>query len=147
MSYSRLRKGRVSEQGRAYFITTVTASRVNLFEDWRCARLLVREMRTLHEAGVVQSIAWVVMPDHLHWLFVLQEGCIGAVMKLLKGRSARKLKPFCAFKSVWQPAYYDQALRDNQDLKTFARYIVANPLRAGLVKRMGDYPHWDAEWL
>jgi hypothetical protein len=28
-----------------------------------------------------------------------------------------------------------------------ARYIVANPLRAGLVEHLGDYPHWDAVWL
>ncbi|MFV3290267.1 transposase, partial [Pseudomonas sp. NY11955] len=28
-----------------------------------------------------------------------------------------------------------------------ARYIVANPIRAGLVSRVGDYPHWDAVWL
>jgi len=28
-----------------------------------------------------------------------------------------------------------------------ARYIVANPLRAGLVERLGDYPLWDAVWL
>ncbi len=28
-----------------------------------------------------------------------------------------------------------------------ARYIVANPLRAGLVKKLGDYPYWDSIWL
>jgi len=28
-----------------------------------------------------------------------------------------------------------------------ARYIVMNPKRAGLVERVGDYPHWDAIWL
>jgi len=28
-----------------------------------------------------------------------------------------------------------------------ARYIVANPLRAGLVESVRDYPHWDAIWL
>jgi len=28
-----------------------------------------------------------------------------------------------------------------------ALYIVANPLRAGLVERLGDCPHWDAVWL
>jgi hypothetical protein len=28
-----------------------------------------------------------------------------------------------------------------------ARYIIANPLRAGLVDRIGDYPLWDAMWL
>jgi putative transposase len=38
-------------------------------------------------------------------------------------------------------------LRDEDDVKDWARYIVANPVRAGLVKRVGDYPHWDAVWL
>jgi hypothetical protein len=28
-----------------------------------------------------------------------------------------------------------------------ARYIVANPLRAGLVSRVGHYPFWNAVWL
>jgi putative transposase len=32
-------------------------------------------------------------------------------------------------------------------MTSIARYIVANPLRAGLVERLGDYPHWDAVWL
>jgi hypothetical protein len=26
------------------------------------------------------------------------------------------------------------------------RYIVGNPLRAGLVTGLGDYPHWDTQW-
>jgi hypothetical protein len=28
-----------------------------------------------------------------------------------------------------------------------ARYIVANPLRAGLCRHLGDYPLWDSVWL
>jgi hypothetical protein len=38
-------------------------------------------------------------------------------------------------------------LRKDEDLQTVARYIVANPLRAGLVEKIGDYPLWDAIWL
>ena len=28
-----------------------------------------------------------------------------------------------------------------------SRYVVANPLRAGLVERIGDYPYWNAVWI
>jgi hypothetical protein len=38
-------------------------------------------------------------------------------------------------------------LRQDEDVARVARYVVANPLRAGLVKRIGDYPLWDAAWL
>ena len=46
-----------------------------------------------------------------------------------------------------QDGYHDHALRQEEDLRAVARYIIANPVRAGLVERIGDYPHWDAAWL
>ena len=49
--------------------------------------------------------------------------------------------------AVWQPGFHDRALRKNEDLVTASRYIVANPVRAGLVEHIADYPHWDAVWL
>jgi len=49
--------------------------------------------------------------------------------------------------SVWQDGFHDHALRREEDLKEVARYIIANPVRAGLVTRVGDYPLWDACWL
>lgn len=48
---------------------------------------------------------------------------------------------------VWQRGFHDRALRQEEDLIATARYVVANPLRAGLVDRIGDYPWWDAVWL
>ena len=42
---------------------------------------------------------------------------------------------------------YDHALRADEDVLAAARYIVANPLRAGLVGSIRDYPFWDAVWL
>jgi len=38
-------------------------------------------------------------------------------------------------------------LRNDEDLLDVARYVVANPVRAGLVPRVGDYPFWNAVWL
>ena len=48
---------------------------------------------------------------------------------------------------VFQKGFYDHAVRDDEDLRALARYLVANPVRAGLVDRVNDYPHWDAVWL
>jgi putative transposase len=48
---------------------------------------------------------------------------------------------------VWQRGFHDHALRKEEDIVSVARYIVANPVRDGLVRRIGDYPHWDAVWL
>ena len=48
---------------------------------------------------------------------------------------------------LWQTGYYDHAIRKDEDIQAIARYIVANPIRAGLVTKVGDYSHWDAVWL
>lgn len=42
---------------------------------------------------------------------------------------------------------HDRGLRGEESLIEVARYIVANPLRAGLTDRIGDYPYWDSVWL
>ena len=144
-----LRRGRVSLAGGAYVVTTVTQARRPLFADWSRGRLLVAEMRRLHEAGWVNSLAFVVMPDHLHWLFVLGgERCMEEVIRRLKGRSARALNAAAGRTGrVWQPGFHDHGVRREEDLRVLARYVVANPLRAGLVERLADYPLWDAVWL
>ncbi len=149
MSYENLRKGRINQPGRAYFITTVTFDRKTLFLDFYIARILVSVMRQLHDSGKVISLSWVIMPDHLHWLFQLNEGNnLCEVIKALKAISAQQINRYAGSKgSVWQKAYYDRAIRDNEDLRSIAKYIVANPLRASIVGEIVDYPHWEAIWL
>lgn len=83
-----LRSGRVSEANRAYLLTTVTYQRRPTFQDWRLARLLIAEMRRLHDQQLVHSLAWAVMPDHLHWLVQLQAMPLSKLVLQLKSRSA-----------------------------------------------------------
>jgi REP element-mobilizing transposase RayT len=150
MGYDDLRKGRFSESGRAYFVTTVLNQRdKRYFSDFVCARLVIGNFKRLHDEQAVNSIAWVVMPDHVHWLFQLgSTATLSAVMKLFKARSARQVNDYLGNnQSLWQKSFYDHGLRSEEDLKGIARYIVANPLRAGLVEHIGEYSHWDAIWL
>lgn len=150
MSYDDLRKGRYSERQRAYFVTTVLAERERrYFADFFCARCVVAEMRTLHDAEALSSLAWVVMPDHVHWLFQLGEKTdLSAAVKRFKACSARRVNGHLKRQgTLWQKSFYDHALRQDEDVRGVARYIVANPLRAGLAENIGDYPLWDAIWL
>lgn len=143
-----LRKGRYSETGRIYLLTTVTRGREPIFLDFRAARCCICAMRYQHERGCVASLAFVVMPDHLHWLVELREGDLACLMKSLKCRVTNRVNAVSGRSgSLWQSGYHDHALRRDEDLKAVARYLVANPLRAGLVENLADYPHWDAVWL
>nr|WP_238704626.1 transposase [Pseudomonas nabeulensis] len=144
----RLRHGRYSELGRSYLITIVVHQRQRLFTDLFLGRLLVAELRQVHERGWVDSVAWVIMPDHIHWLFELKQQTLADVVRCIKSRSTLTINRRRQCKErVWQPGYYDRAVRVEDDIRTMARYIVANPLRAGLVDRVGNYALWDASWL
>ncbi|WP_339461809.1 REP-associated tyrosine transposase [Pseudomonas sp. EA_105y_Pfl2_R69] len=145
---SNLRRGRYSEPERLYLLTSVLLQRRPLFNDFALARLLVKELRVAHEQQQVASLAWVVMPDHLHWLVQLQTGSLEQLMRRIKSKSARQINQYLGTQGpIWQQGYHDRALRKDEGLQSAALYIVANPLRAGLVKRIGNYPLWDAVWL
>ncbi|MCW8900734.1 MAG: transposase [Gammaproteobacteria bacterium] len=149
MSFNELRKGRFSEEGRVYFVTMVTQERTPYFTNFYMTRKAIQQIRLLHDEEKVYSYAWVIMPDHMHWLFQLNDNqSLPKVVNLFKGRTARVLNNVINNKGkFWQPAYFDHAVRNDECIKQIARYIVANPLRANLVDRIEDYPHWDADWL
>jgi putative transposase len=143
-----LRKGRVSLTGQVYLLTSVTHGRKPLFASWQLGRLVVKEFRHAHETGFCESLAFVVMPDHFHWLLTLGNAKLPKLIRQVRSRSAIEINRANSTNGqIWQRGYHDHALRKEEDLQETARYVVANPLRAGLVERLADYPLWDAIWL
>ncbi len=143
-----LRKGRFSELGRIYFITACTAGREPLFTTGDVAGLLCREFARVEDEASRITFAWVVMPDHVHWLLQLRcDALLSDVVRRFKGRSARRVNA-CLGRSgkLWQRGFHDHALRRDDDVRTTARYLINNPVRAGLVEHAGQYPYWDTIW-
>ena len=139
-----LRKGRFSEPGRAYLVTTVTQGRRPVFTDLQLGRVVVRELIM----APAETLAYALMPDHLHWLLVLGEADLGTVVRTLKSRSGIAVNRVLGLSGpFWQKGYHDRAVRQEEDLRALARYVIANPVRAGLVERVGDYSLWDAVWV
>src|SRR5690554_8072289 len=130
-----LRAGRRSEHGRAYLITTTTHRRRRLFHDLKLSRLVID---TIHRADhQAKTLCYCLMPDHLHWLMQLNAGfSLASVMQTVKSISAHRIRSAIPELQapIWQDGYHDRALRREEDLRDLARYVVANPLRAGLVK-------------
>jgi putative transposase len=144
-----LRRGRVFLSGQIYHVSTTTAGRCRLFNDFTagCAAARCFESRAI--LGDAEMLAWVLMPDHVHWLIGLgRQFTLGTLVGRLKAISARNVNRACGRNgTVWAPAYHDHALRGDEDLTPVARYIVANPLRAGLVQSVAHYPFWNAVFL
>lgn len=143
-----LRTGRYSEPGHIYLLTAVTELRRPVFPDFHLGRLVVNQLRHAHDDGIVRSIAWVVMPDHCHWLVELRTKTLGELMCRFKSRSSITVNKACrSSERIWQRGYHDRAVRQEEDIKNIARYIIKNPIRSQLTSRIGDYPLWDACWI
>ena len=81
------------------------------------------------------------MPDHLH---LLVEGTSDAANLVafahgLKQRTAYRYRRGHD-EALWQKGYYEHVIRDDEATLDVARYILANPVRAGLVLEPHDHP-------
>lgn len=146
----RLRTGRHTEAGRPYLITSVTDGRQPALRNFDCGVEVSRVLEHYRTREWCASWAWVVMPDHVHWLVSPCGGVsLSKLMEAFKALSARRVNRVLGRtgRRLWQPGYHDHALRQAEDLRVMARYVIANPVRAGLVRSVRDYPFWDASWL
>jgi putative transposase len=147
--YSALRRGRVSIPGQPYLLTTATDRRRDLFDDFERATAFCRELHGRQVFADHDLLCWVLMPDHWHGLLVLGEHeSLARCMQRFKSVSALALRRLDAgIGNVWARGYHERAVRSSESLIESARYVIANPVRAGLAARAGSYPFWDAAWL
>lgn len=81
------------------------------------------------------------MPDHAHLLVEAKTDSSNAL------RFISRSKQFSGFhyqqrhgQRLWQRYGYERVLREDEDTRRVARYIVNNLLRRGLVANAKDYP-------
>jgi putative transposase len=86
-------------------------------------------------------LAYCFIPDHVHLLVEgLEENadCKKFIVKCKQCSAHAYAKAFGS--RLWQPFGYEHVLRDEEKLHVVARYILENPVRAGLAKSVADYP-------
>ena len=147
MSRQRLRLGRRSLIGHAYLLTTVCQGRRRWLDNADASRIIAEQFQRLEQQGLATSLAWVAMPDHVHWLMELRASTLEHIMQRLKSGSSLALNRLHGRSgAIWQPGYHDHAIRSDESLQRHAAYILANPIRAGLATRIGEYPHAWCRW-
>jgi len=140
-----LRKGRFSEAGRAYFLTFAVDRRQQLLIG-ALAQCFVEHLLKWQREMRFALLAFVVMPDHIHLLGILTgQRQLSEVVRILKGRTGRTLNSLLGQSgSFWQSAFYDHAVRREENLEAITRYIQENPVRQGLVVDPSEYPYSSA---
>ena len=124
-----------------YFVTTVTIDRVKAFsrlEFGRIAEQLLFEI-ALKEGFAVS--AYCLMPDHVHLLLTAtrEDSNLRTMVSGWKQRTGFTWSRSHS-RRLWQHGYWDRVLRDGEDALSIARYVIENPVRAGLAAQAADYP-------
>jgi putative transposase len=125
-----------------YFLTICTFNRQKFFVDAATVSDTLLQFRKTSTAEAFEISAYCFMPDHGHFLVEgLTDGSdFTRFCKLAKQRSGR-LHARQHGGPLWQEGYYDRVLRESDDSLTVARYLLCNPVRAGLVAAPIDYPY------
>jgi len=86
---------------------------------------------------------YVLMPDHLHLFITFGPDSISlsAWMKSLKNAISKCLKSASYPPRHWQKGYFDHLLRSEESYDQKWLYVRDNPVRAGLVKTVEDWPY------
>ena len=86
---------------------------------------------------------YVIMPDHVHcFIRVGQNGRLSDYVRLLKQSVSKTVKALCGpLTHYWQPGFFDHLLRHGESYSQKWLYVEQNPVRAGLVSRVEDWPY------
>jgi putative transposase len=134
--------------GGTYFFTVVTAGRRPLFADPWARHFLGQMMREVRNESPFETVAIVLLPDHLHAIWTLPQGddryparwqaikagftsrwlaAGGQEMNVSRGYSAQRRR------GVWQARFIEHTIRDETDLSDHADYLHYNPVKHGYV--------------
>jgi len=145
---------RTRAKGATYFFTVVTY--------WRQPVLCLPEsldamkdvMRNVAERYPFQTDAWVVLPDHLHFVWTLPEGDSNYSMRwaVVKKELTKRLSSSIRADGapsrsrqrrregmLWQRRFWEHRIRDEQDYRTHMDYIHFNPVKHGLAASPKDW--------
>ena len=90
--------------------------------------------------------AWAILPNHVH--AILQPRTeLPTIMRWLKGRTARKANQLLrrTGTTFWQDESFDHWIRSRDELQELIRYVENNPVTAGLVERVEEWP-WSSAY-
>ncbi len=129
-------------------LTFTTSDRRPVFSGFDTACLASRTLAAASSWPSASLLAWVLMPDHWHGLIQLGDEHLSRCVSRAKSAATRQWHgDHAGAGPLWAPGFHDHGLRREESLLQVARYIVLNPVRAGLVRSCTDYPFWDAVWL
>lgn len=123
--------------GARYFVTICLRERAAGLTDEPCSSAIRDAWE--RAAPEAETLGALIMPDHLHWLFVLGRRL---TLSQIIARFKSHTRPALATGGLsWETNYWDRRLRPEDGTESFGAYIYLNPYRAGLIPYTQPWPH------
>jgi putative transposase len=121
-------------------VTIGVRNREPVFKDIDYGLCCVDLLRDLRSGGG-RIYAYCFMPDHVHLLIGVRSGiALPDLIRTWKSRCYRIRRGLGMVDPFWQRSYFDHAIRDDEDLRAAAEYVLQNPVRAGIARSFREYP-------
>ena len=127
----------------AYSVTSCTFGRRPIFTAARRVEDVRGQLLQQAQRHRFDVCAYCFMPDHVHVLLeaTATDSDVRRLMNTWKQKTGYAYKRATGCR-LWQNGYYDHVLRRDEDRLRVMAYLLANPLRAGLVEDSRRYPFW-----
>jgi REP-associated tyrosine transposase len=127
---------------RQYFLTFCTQSRRPCFVTDDAVATVRTQIERAAAEQAIALLAYCYMPDRVHFLAEGKAENSDCLQFVACGKQYSAYHYTAKFKHrLWQPYGYEHTLRSDEAAISVARYILENPVRAGLVTRIEDYPY------
>ena len=121
-----------------YFITICTHEHHCIFGLPNClnqmgiiAETEIMNLSVHYETVLIDK--FVVMPNHIHMILVIEEGLnnpnLNQIVAQYKSGVTRKIREILPDMRVWQRSYHDHVIRDQNGYEKIWTYIENNPLK------------------
>jgi len=124
-----------------YSLTWCCYYRQRLFSQADRVELVRAQFLRAGEEAEFDNVAYCFMPDHVHKVIKgrLATSDARKYIKLAKQYSGYYYKQAFGTR-LWQRYGYDRICRSEPEPSKWVAYVIENPVRAGLAKRIEDYP-------
>jgi putative transposase len=125
-----------------YSLTVCVHGRRRSLSDPALFSAILLQIRRAADANDFHLLAYCFMPDHLH-LVVEGRSPAADLHRFVKAWKQKTGFDYAkqTGSRLWQVGFFDHVLRSNESTARHVAYILANPVRAGLARTVGEYPY------
>jgi len=126
--------------GAAFLVTVCAVRGTAPFHDPHRANIVARRLLAARNSRRGPVVAYCVMPDHVHIVLAGAPDVVQWVREFKAGTTA-ELRREDPGARPWQRSFHDRCLPlHGESLDAAVTYVLENPVRAGLVARVADWP-------